>query len=199
MRAKAILTVTVSDWDRDMAHCLIADRPVYRGSHRGDAANEVGCLGEVVVMRVLSERFGLRSQPVFVTTHDLLLPTGWTIEVKTKDRTVAPRPDFDCSVPDYVADHQHADFYVFVSLQRDKDMVSRLRRFHTAHIVGVGSPHLVAQCGRLMDAGVTDTNGTTFWTACRNIAIADLVPLHCAAPLWGRTWKPSAGIEARAS
>lgn len=184
-----ILTVPVEEDDYDLAQGLIAARPVYRGSHRGEAANEVGCLGEAVVLRVMTDTYRLPVEPVFETTHDLEFPNGWTLEVKTKDRTVAPRPNFDCSVPDYVADHQHADFYVFVSLQRDKDDDGRLERFHTAHLVGVGSPHLLARRGRLMEAGTTDTNGTTFWTACRNVAIADLVPFDHAITLWNTRGK----------
>lgn len=180
-----ILTVPVCEDDYDLARGLIASRPVYRGSHRGEAANEVGCLGEAVVIRVLTEECGVPVEPVFDTTHDLEFADGTTAEVKTKDRTVAPRPEYDCSVPDYVADHQNADYYLFVSLQRDKGADDGLERFHTAHLVGVGSPHLVARRGRLMEAGTTDTNGTTFWTACRNIAIADLVPFTDALPLWG--------------
>lgn len=184
-----VVTVPVTEDDYDLARGLIASRPVYRGSHRGEAANEVGCLGEAVVLRVLSEDYGIPVEPVFDTTHDLELPDGSTVEVKTKDRTVAPRPEYDCSVPDYVADHQRADFYVFVSLQRAKDADGRLERFHTAHLVGVGSPHLLARRGRLMAAGTTDTNGTTFWTSCRNVAISDLVPLPPVARLW-RSAKP---------
>jgi hypothetical protein len=179
-----VVTVTVTENDYHVARGLIASRPVYRRSHRGEAANEVGCLGEAVVLRVLSEAYGIPVEPVFDTTHDLELPDGSTVEVKTKDRTVAPRPEYDCSVPDYVADHQHADFYVFVSLQRPKGVDDGLERFHTAHIVGVGSPHLLARRGRVMEAGTTDTNGTTFWTTCRNVAIADLVPLTDATYLW---------------
>lgn len=178
-----VLTVALTDDDYGLAEELMAARPVYRGSHRGEAANEVGCLGEAVVLRTLADVYRLRVNPVFDTTHDLSL-YGSTVEVKTKDRTVAPRPEFDCSVPDYVADHQHADFYVFVSLQREKTATTGLKRFHTAHLVGVGSPYLLARRGRLMRAGTTDTNGTTFWTSCRNVAIRDLVPFRDALLLW---------------
>lgn len=169
--------------DYAAARSLIAARPVYRGSHRGGAANEVGCLGEAVVARVLADH-GLHLRPVFATTHDYAFPNGWTVEVKTKDRTVAPRPGFDCSVPEYVEDHQTPDFYVFVSLQRDRSSGDGLERFHTAHLVGVGSPHLLARRGHYKDRGHTDPNGTTFWTACHNVAISALVPLASAVAFW---------------
>ena len=182
-----VLTVPVDDRHYDLARELLSTRPVYRRSHRGEAANEVGCLGEAVVYSTLADTYRLEVEPVFDTTHDLELADGSTVEVKTKDRTVAPRPDYDCSVPDYVADHQHADFYVFVSLQRDKGADEGLERFHTAHLVGVGSPHMLARKGRLMEAGTTDTNGTTFWTSCRNIAIGDLVPFRDVLLLWQDT------------
>lgn len=178
-----MFTVAVEERHLWLARQLMADRPVYRGSHRGEAANEVGCLGEAVVLHALHD-FGIPVRPVFQTTHDMELASGWTVEVKTKDRTVAPQAHFDCSIPDYVADHQHADFYVFVSLQRDRQHIAGMERFHTAHIVGVGSPRLVQRRGRLMEAGTTDTNGTRFWTSCRNIAVAHLVPLADAVTLW---------------
>jgi len=176
-------TLRITETDYTVAQQLIDLRPIYRNSHRGPAANEVGCLGEAVVQRVAKEH-GIPLRSVFLTTHDFELPDRRTIEVKTKDRTVVPQPHFDCSVPDYVADHQNADFYIFVSLQRQRSKVEGLRRFHTAHIVGVASPALIRARGRLMDAGVTDVNGTTFWTACRNIPISGLVGFEAAAMFW---------------
>jgi hypothetical protein len=175
--------VALTAADHDAARLLAASRPVYRGSHRKGAANEVGCLGEVVVARVLAGS-GLHLRPVFATTHDYAFPNGWTVEVKTKDRTVAPRPGFDCSVPEYVEGHQTPDFYVFVSLQRDPRHATGMERFHTAHLVGVGSPTLLARHGHYKDRGHTDPNGTTFWTACHNVPISRLVPLASAVAYW---------------
>jgi len=169
--------------DIEKAQKLLTQRPIYRGSHRGAAANEVGCLGEAVALRVFDEN-NIRLTEVFATTHDFLLPNGQSIEVKTKDRTVPPEPHFDCSIPDYVADHQTANFYVFISLERHKTQMDGMERFHTAHLVGIASPRLIAKHGRLMKAGTTDINGTKFWTSCRNIAIRDLVPFPAAKLLW---------------
>lgn len=181
-----LVSVDISGRDRAAADALIADRPVYRGSHRGVAANEVGCLGEAVTLRLLSEH-GVPVSAVFETTHDFELWDGRAVEVKTKDRTVAPQQYFDCSVPAYVADHQmsRVAFFVFVSLEREKQgRLAGLERFHTAHFVGVATPALMVARGRIIEAGATDVNGTTFWTDCLNVACSDLVPMSAMLHLW---------------
>lgn len=178
-----LVTTKISLKDMMEAQRLLSQRPIYRGSHRGAAANEIGCLGEAIALRVFAES-GIPLTEVFATTHDFLLPNGQSVEVKTKDRTVPPEPHFDCSIPEYVAGHQTANFYAFISLERSKTQMDGMERFHTAHLVGIASPRLMAQRGRLMQAGTTDVNGTTFWTSCRNIAIRDLVPFFAANLLW---------------
>ena len=75
-----ILTRPVAEDDYDLARGLIAARPVYKGSHRGEAANEVGCLGEAVVLRVLTDVYRVPVEPVFDTTHDLEFADGTTAE-----------------------------------------------------------------------------------------------------------------------
>ena len=42
---------------------------------------------------------------------------GKRVDVKTKDRTVAPLPNFGCDIPNHQR-HQAVDFYFFVSLLR---------------------------------------------------------------------------------
>jgi hypothetical protein len=177
------LTTSVKVRDIEQAKRLIDQRPIYRRSHRGLAANEVGCLGEAITSRVFQEH-GIELTEAFTTTHDFVLSNGRTIEVKTKDRTVAPQPHFDCSVPEYVAAHQQASFFVFISLQRNRGVTEGLERFHTAHVVGVATPSMFVARGRLMKAGTTDSNGTTFWTSCLNISIESLIPFQTVAPYW---------------
>lgn len=100
-----------------------AQMPIYAGSHRRGAANELGALGEVIFEEFLRSH-GIPFDPRYETTEDLLLFDA-TVEVKTKDRTVNPQPHYECSVPLYNHEHQRS-------------------------------------------------NGTTFWTSCRNLRIDQL-------------------------
>jgi hypothetical protein len=107
------------------------------------------------------------------------------IEVKTKDRTVAPRANFECSVPAYVVEHQQADFFVFVSLERDRaDATVGLRRFVRAHIVGVSSLGELRSKSVLRKAGERDVNGTVFWTDCHNVKISQTRSMLTAIHDW---------------
>lgn len=151
--------------------------PVYAGSHRKGAANEVGALGEVVFESFLAGH-GIPFTPRYATTDDLEL-FGATADVKTKDRTVRPQPHHECSVPLYNHEHQRPSFYVFVSLLRDrKAAVPGIERFTCAYLLGWASLKQV-DSGKRWEAGEVDPeNGTQFWTACLNLAIRDLRPME---------------------
>jgi len=147
--------------------------PILKGSHRGVAGNEVGCLGEVVVEQLL-ECFGVGFQFKGATSHNLQVGQElW--EIKTKDRTVPPQPSYDCSVPLYNSDHQTVDRYIFVSLLRPKGQDRGIRRFSTAYVLGAASRERVFEHGQIWRAGETDpSNGTKFWTDCVNLPISRL-------------------------
>ena len=51
--------------------------------------------------------------------YDLVLPDGTHTEVKSKRRTVAPRPNYEVSVYQ-VSRHQRPDLYMFCSLQYER-------------------------------------------------------------------------------
>ena len=90
-------------------------------SMRGLEARQIGALGELVALEYL-EACGVGGvSDVSDTRHDILTPFG-TIDVKTKERTVAPRPEYDCTAPDYNHDHQIPDWYLFVSCTADRQL-----------------------------------------------------------------------------
>lgn len=158
----------------DLAAERAASTPVWEGSHRQGAANEVGALGEVVVENALTLN-GIPFESIYETSHDLSI-LGATVEIKTKDRTVAPQPEYDCSVPAYNHAHQRPDIFIFVSLVRDKKAKqASLARFTSAHIVGWCTRRMVDEQGVTWGTGETDeANGTTFWTEVINLHISDL-------------------------
>lgn len=157
---------------------------VFKGSHRQRAANEVGCLGEVLA------EIWLRQNGIFFederdeTTHDYRLRNGKTIDVKTKDRTVVPLPFHDCSVPLYNHGHQRPDYFLFISLRRNKSLTG-IERYTDAYVLGALNFAQVEKLGRDIPPGVPDpSNGTILWTGCKNVAIEQLKSPAYVATKW---------------
>lgn len=178
------LKLTKAIWDETDRR--VAELPVFARSHRKTAANIVGCLGEVVVEQWL-EAEGIHITPELdQTTHDYRLINGETFDVKTKDRTVAPRPDYDCSIPLYNHAHQRPDYYIFVSLQRARNPTSTsASRYHTAFVVGGINQNQMEAYGKVWKKGDIDpANGTQFWTDCMNVSISQLTPYGAVADKW---------------
>jgi hypothetical protein len=166
--------------------------PVFPGSHRKEEANIVGCLGEVIFEKVLSDS-EVPFTPLYTTKHDLQIVNGMsvekTLEVKTKDRTVAPRPNYEATLPAYNHDHQVADYYGFVSLQRGRNSTAGIERFHSAWVVGVANRAIFDRHKKFWKAGQQDpTNGTVFWTDCWNLYIDQLAPIFYAINQWKATY-----------
>ena len=178
------VTGPITELHLDRARRRAAEYPVLPGSHRGVAANEIGALGEVVAESWLA-RNEVRFKSVRTTRTDLVLSDNSTLEIKTKDRTVAPKLDYEASIPLYNHEHQQPDYYLFVSLERRRGQSSNLENFHTAHIVGASSVRRMHEHGKVWKAGETDLdNGTTFWTDCLNIKIKKLVEPEIALLHW---------------
>lgn len=158
-------------WDE--AQQRASNAAVLPGSHRGAAANQVGALGEVLVEDFLKKN-GIPFDPCYSTSRDLIV-AGLSIEIKTKDRTVAPEPHFDCTIPLYNHEHQAVDVYVFVSLKRAaRDNRPSIERYTDAYIVGWANRHLM-MTGKKWRAGEVDpSNNTKFWTDCMNRHISEI-------------------------
>lgn len=168
------------------AEMIASYLPIYENSHREQSANQVGSLGEVLAeywFKLNSIQYHDERQ---YTTHDYRLANGRTIDVKTKDRKVAPLPDYDCSVPLYNHDHQRPDYYLFVSLEMNKDDASLdIRRFKKGYILGAANIAYLNKYGKKWKAGQVDArNGTKFWTDCINISIGNLAPLEKCIEVW---------------
>lgn len=164
-------------------HALQLSNPMkeLNNSYRGSAANFVGILGELVAEKWFTEQ-GINFIADKAKTHDYRIShDGRTIDVKTKDRSVAPLPAYDCSVPLYNHSFQLPDYYLFVSLQRTggrttgRNQEFKPYNFHTAFIVGAANQHLMHKHGLIWRAGEVDpTNNTKFWTDCLNVYVNQL-------------------------
>ena len=163
--------ITITEDMHIKAEVLASNMPAYKLSYRGAEANPVGCLGETV-----AEEWLKRNGIVFYderneTTHDYrLADRNLTFDVKTKDRTVPLRPNYECTVPLYNHDHQQPTYYLFISLQRDKsNKTDDIRRFHTAYIAGGLNQEQLKSRSRFYPEGVTDpSNDMTIKLSCLN-------------------------------
>jgi len=168
-----MIKIDISPDDQDLAIAL-ADHKVYDRSMRGKEANLVGAYGEIVVYNYL-QSIGLNPEFAHKTTHDIELE-GCTIDVKTKERTVAPRSYYDCTVPAYNHSHQRPDLFVFVSLLAKQKTGNR--RFEKAWILGLISYNDLTNKAKHWHKGEIDpSNGWKATINCYNVQISDLESL----------------------
>jgi hypothetical protein len=162
----------------------LAEMKLYEYSHRGEAANRVGAIGEIVFERWL-EHHGVRFEWLADTHYDYRV-AGSTVEVKTKDRTVPPRWNYEASVPEYNLEHQQADWYAFISLVRTASGRD-IRDYQVAYIAGISRSEEYHQIAVRRDAGELDSsNGTRFWTACWNVRHDALGEPAAALAAWAK-------------
>ena len=208
------ITVALDEHHYEAAEEAANKLPVYRGSHRGEEANIIGCLGEIVFMEHLTQQ-GVGYREDFTTTHDITITGSGRLDIKTKDRKGPPKAFYDASVPLYNHEHQDVAYWGFVSLERgeptcgqpdcsllaeghpfggsdiantcDHDLVPPryVKSFSKAHLVGVANRSILDRFGTIWKAGQTDpSNGTKFWTDCINLAITTLKPIREATQIW---------------
>lgn len=172
----------INDGTRQRATERVSEMRIYDLSHRMEAGNIVGALGEVVFERWL-EHHGVRFDWLADTQYDYRI-SGETVEVKTKDRTVKPLPHYEASVPDYNVEHQRPDWYAFLSLQRKRGTAG-LSAYRWAYIVGIiRATEYHALAVRRETGEIDPDNGTQFWTACWNVPHSKLGSAGDALKIW---------------
>tara|TARA_R100001377_G_scaffold82600_1_gene63151 strand:+ start:511 stop:1053 length:543 start_codon:yes stop_codon:yes gene_type:complete len=82
------------------------------------AGNLAGYLGEEALAPYVDAEIVSNNRGLDKYNYDLLVQTQ-RVEVKTKRRTVAPRPNYDVSVAE-TSSHQRPDIYAFISLEFDR-------------------------------------------------------------------------------
>jgi len=144
-----------------------------RGNGETESRKPVGAIGETVLIdylrrpgiEVIDNREGKEA-----TKYDLLV-NGKKVEVKTKDRTVEPKPYYECSVPLYNHSHQIPDWFYFISLYREGD------KYKKAYILGGIAYKELEEKGIVMMEGDIDIrNGWACNESCINITIDKLIP-----------------------
>ena len=125
---------------------------------QGDG-NVVGFIGEQIAQQVL----GATEKNNF--QHDLVLPNGLTVDVKTKQTTVKPRPDYDCSVAAFNT-KQQCDYYAFVRVKND---------YTVGWYLGAYKKSEYLQNAIALKKGEIDpSNNFTVKADCYNMKISDL-------------------------
>jgi hypothetical protein len=145
---------------------------IYKRSMRGQEGTNIGTIGELVLIQYLEDN-GIKvidnRNRRTATKYDLLV-LGEQIEVKTKDRTVPPKPFYECSVPLYNHTHQKPKWFIFLSLLR-KD-----NKYVEAYILGAITYSDMERDGITMTKGDVDlSNGWVCNESCINIAIDKLI------------------------
>jgi hypothetical protein len=145
--------------------------PALARSMRGAEGNEVGAMGELVAMRYL-DMAGVLYLDDGTVNHDLKTGHG-TMDVKTKERKVEPRPNYDCTVPDYNGERQQPDWYLFVSLLSDGG--KGCARFKRGWVLGtIRREAFHAQASLWKPENVDVSNGWKPTIKCWNVPVSAL-------------------------
>lgn len=147
-------------------------------SMRGLQASQVGALGELIGMNYL-RGLGFELEEVYSTKYDVRTKVAgeWkTLEFKTKERSVAPLPHYDCTVPAYNHDHQRPDYFIFISLL-SSEKSEDIKRFTKGFILGSISLERFEAIAKAWNPSQTDSsNGWIPTINCYNVSIAELDP-----------------------
>lgn len=146
----------------ERAHTLATQLGSLKNSIREGEGNLVGFLGEECFLAAFPKATRENSFDFDIRLGDKRL------EVKTKDRTVRPQPDFEVSVSAYNK-NQKADYYVFVSLFRQG------RVFYRGYLLGFMKPAEYLMNASFLREGMIDpSNQFTVRASCYNLPIHKL-------------------------
>lgn len=146
---------------------------------RGLRAQQAGKLGELIGEEHL-QRCNVSYEPHFTTEYDVVFLNGQEsekLEFKTKERTVAPREEYDCTAPAYNKDFQVVDRYMFISLVSTDRKSEDINRFTRGFILGSIHKEAFEQSSKLWTTADTDwSNGWKPTVDCWNVLVRDLQP-----------------------
>ena len=135
-----------------------AKLPLLNNSIRKGAGSLVAYIGEEVVKNVLNGKIE--------DTYDYdIVYQNIKVDVKTKERTVAPKSHYECSVADFNT-QQDCDEYAFVSV---------LNTLEEAWYLGkISKPDFYKKAAFHRKGEIDPANNFTFQADCYNIPISEL-------------------------
>ena len=160
------LEVVISDDMVERAKHKSKEMGTLNNSIRDGAGNLAGFLGEEIVLKAWA---GSTSANTY--QHDIKFEEV-SFEVKSKDRTVLPKLDYECSVAKFNT-RQRADFYVFTSLYRPNRDNPTL--YTKGHILGIINKAEYFQHAKHLRKGDLDpSNGWVVRAECYNLPYEQL-------------------------
>ena len=138
-----------------------ATLPLLKNSIRQGEGSLVAYIGEEVVKNVLNGQIK--------DTYDYdIVYQNMKVDVKTKERTVAPKPYYECSVADFNT-KQDCDYYVFVRIENVK------HKWKRAWVLGAYDKESYFKDAKFLKRGQYDPdNGFRVKADCYNIPINKL-------------------------
>ena len=155
-----------------IAEKRIEDIPILKDSIRGKQANLIGSIGEVLFERFIQDA-GLmlekETREKEKYNHDFVIGEEFTVDVKTKDRNVPPKLNYDCTVAQKTLDHQEPDYFYFVSLLKKGGV------FTDGYLLGaIDTPNLLIRGEKWKEGDIDARNGKSIRVDCVSIEIKDL-------------------------
>ena len=154
------------------------DIPILKDSIRGKDANLIGSIGEVIFEKFIQEH-GLSLEKETGEqekyNHDYVIEGKFTVDVKTKERSVVPKSHYDCTVAQKTLDHQKPDFFYFISLLKKKDVLLEAK-FTEGFMLGATDELTLYRKGDVWKEGEVDArNGKRIRVDCQSIEIYNLI------------------------
>lgn len=130
-----------------------------RNSIINGAGNIAGFIGEAIAQQVLGGELSNTYD------YDLVLPSGKTVDVKTKQTSVKPLETYECSIA-ALNTTQECDYYAFVRVKND---------FTVGWYLGMYDKKQYMEDAVFMKKGTVDSsNGYTVKSDCYNLKISEL-------------------------
>lgn len=133
-----------------------------RNSIINGAGNIAGFIGEAIAQQVLGGELSNTYD------YDLVLPSGKTVDVKTKQTSVKPLETYECSIA-ALNTTQECDYYAFIRVKND---------FTVGWYLGMYDKKQYMEDAVFMKKGTVDSsNGYTVKSDCYNLKISELKEL----------------------
>ena len=130
-----------------------------RNSIINGAGNIAGFIGEAIAQQVLGGELSNTYD------YDLVLPSGKTVDVKTKQTSVKPLVTYECSIA-ALNTTQECDYYAFIRVKND---------FTVGWYLGMYDKKQYMEDAVFMKKGTVDSsNGYTVKSDCYNLKISEL-------------------------
>ena len=155
-----MIEAKITEFHIEKARALAKELGQLKNSITSGEGNLAGFIGEVIVADIT----GASHRNTY--DYDLILPSGKSVDVKTKRTNYPPKDNYDCSVAAFNT-KQKCDYYAFVRVKNDLSV---------AWVLGFYEKSLYFKDAKFYKKGDYDPdNKFTFKADCYNIKISNLM------------------------